>query len=181
MDWETKYHSIRVPRVSLDSARSYSVSFQSMSTRAAYNPTHGSTVSRTYPFTPMGDKKEPVILCLSDFRGLAAEAKAVATYKAFDALYIGGDYAYNGNTEANLKILLDTASSITTGTKPVIFTRGNREIRGNYSYLLASIAPTSTTGKSYYTVEQPDFFAIVLDSGEDKIDSHAEYGGTTDY
>lgn len=181
MDWETKYHSIRVPRVALDSARSYSVSFQSMSTRAAYNPTHGSTVSRTYPFTPMGDKKEPVILCLSDFRGLAAEAKAVATYKAFDALYIGGDYAYNGNTEANVKLLLDTASSITTGTKPVIFTRGNREIRGNYSYLLASIAPTSTTGKSYYTVEQPDFFAIVLDSGEDKVDSHTEYGGTTDY
>ncbi len=181
MDWETKYHSIRVPRVDLDSARSYSVSFQSMTTRAAYSPTHGSTVSRTYPFTPMADKKEPVILCLSDFRGLATEARAVATYKPFDALYIGGDYTYNGNAEANVRALLDNASAITSGTKPVIFTRGNREIRGNYAYLLDSIAPTSAEGKSYYTIEQPDFFAIVLDSGEDKLDSNSEYGGTTDY
>ncbi len=181
MDWETKYHSIRVPRVALDSARSYKTCFQSMSTRAAYSPTHGSTVSRTYPFTPMGDKKEPVLLCLSDFRNLATEAKAVAAYKTFDALYIGGDYASQGNTEANVKILLDTASALTTGTKPVIFTRGNREVRGNYSYLLDSMTPTGASGKSYYTIEQPDFFAIVLDSGEDKVDSHTEYGGTTDY
>ncbi len=181
MDWETKYHSIRIPRVALDSARSYKTCFQSMTTRAAYSPTHGSTVSRTYPFTPMADKPEPVILCLSDFRSLATEAKAVAKYKTFDALYIGGDYATQGNTEANLKTLLDTASAITTGTKPVIFTRGNREIRGNYSYLLDAAAPTSAAGKSYYTIEQAHFFAIVLDSGEDKLDSNSAYGNTIDY
>ncbi|MBP3411787.1 MAG: metallophosphoesterase, partial [Oscillospiraceae bacterium] len=181
MRYTSKYHSIRVPRVALDAARSYKTCYQSMVYREAYSPTHGSTASRTYPFTPMADKKEPVILCLSDFRGLAAEAKAAAGYKAFDALYIGGDYTYNGNTEANVKILLDTASALTSGTKPVFFTRGNREVRGNYARLLDQIAPTSKTGKSYYTVEQADFFAIVLDSGEDKLDSHAEYGGTVDY
>ncbi len=181
MRYTSKYHSVRVPRVALDTARSYKTCYQSMVSREAYSPTHGSTVSRTYPFTPMADKKEPVLLCLSDFRGLAAEAKAVAAYKTFDALYIGGDYTYNGNSEGNVKILLDTASALTTGTKPVIFTRGNREIRGNKAYLLDQIAPTSATGKSYYTVEQSDFFAIVLDSGEDKLDSNAEYGGTVDY
>ena len=129
----------------------------------------------------MADKKEPVFLCISDFRGLAAEAKAVGGYKNFDALYVGGDYAYHGNTEANVKILLDTASALTSGTKPVFFTRGNREIRGNYARLLDQMAPTSKTGKSYFTVEQADFFAIVLDTGEDKVDSHSAYGGTTDY
>ena len=181
MNWDSKYHSIRVPRVALDSARSYKTCFQSMSTRAAYSPAHGSTVSRTYPFTPIGDNPEPVILCLSDFRGLATEAKAVAAYKTFDALYVGGDYAYQGNTEANVKILLDTASAITTGSKPVIFTRGNREVRGNYSYLLEKASPTSASGKSYYTIEQTSFFAIVLDSGEDKLDSNSAYGNTIDY
>lgn len=181
MRYTSKYHSVRIPRVALDSARSYKINYQSMTYREAYSPTHGSTVSRTYPFTPMGDKKEPVILCLSDFRGLAAEAKAVAAYKTFDALYVGGDYAYNGNSEGNVKLLLDTASAIANGTKPVFFTRGNREIRGNYSYLLDQVTPTSKNGKSYYTVEQADFFAIVLDSGEDKYDSDAAYGSTVDY
>ncbi len=181
MNYTSKYHSIRVPRAALDTARSYSVSYQSMVYREAYSPTHGSTVSRTYPFTPMADKKEPVILCLSDFRSLNAEAKAVAAYKSFDALFIGGDYGNNGNSEGNVKLLLDTASAITQGTKPVIFTRGNREIRGSKSYLLKDITPTSPDGKSYFTIEQPDFFAIVLDSGEDKLDSNSAYGGTVDY
>ncbi len=181
MNWASKYHSIRVPRVALDTARSYKTCFQSLSDRAAYYPAPGSTVSRTYPFTPMGDKKEPVILCLTDFRNLNAEAKAVAQYKAFDALYIGGDYVTHGNTEANVKLLLDTASAITTGTKPVIYARGNREVRGAYSYLLDQISPTSSTGKSYYTIEQPDLFGIVLDTGEDKVDSDAAYGSTVAY
>ncbi len=181
MNYTSKYHSIRVPRVALDTARSYTVSYQSMVYREAYTPTHGSTVSRSYPFTPMADKKEPVILCLSDFRGLATEAKNVAAYKSFDALYIGGDYGYNGNSESNIKLLLDSASAMTQGTKPVIFTRGNREIRGAKSYLLEDLAPTSSEGKSYYTIEQSDFFAIVLDSGEDKLDSDSAYGGTVDY
>ena len=181
MRYTGKYHSVRVPRVALDSARSYKVCYRALDNRPAYYPAPGSTVRRTYPFTPMADKKEPVFLCISDFRGLAAEAKAVGAYKTFDALYVGGDYAYHGNTEANVKILLDTASALTSGTKPVFFTRGNREIRGNYARLLDQMSPTSKTGKSYFTVEQADFFAIVLDTGEDKVDSHSAYGATTDY
>ncbi len=181
MNYTSKYHSIRVPRVALDTARSYTVSYQSMVYREAYSPTHGSTVSRTYPFTPIADKNEPVILCLSDFRSLATEAKNVGAYKSFDALFIGGDYGNNGNSEGNVRLLLDTASALTQGTKPVIFTRGNREIRGSKSYLLPDVAPSSPDGRSYYTIEQPGFFGIVLDSGEDKLDNNSAYGGTVDY
>ncbi|MBR6825400.1 MAG: hypothetical protein IKM59_02520, partial [Oscillospiraceae bacterium] len=75
MRYTSKYHSVRVPRVALDSARSYKICYRSLDNRPAYYPAPGSTVSRTYPFTPMADKKEPVFLCLSDFRGLAAEAR----------------------------------------------------------------------------------------------------------
>lgn len=181
LNYRSKYHKVHVPREALDSVRGYTVNFQSMTDRAAYNPTHGSTVSRTYPFTPMADKKEPVILSISDFRGFLNEAKATAAYKNFDALYIGGDFSYYGNTEAQVKVLLDTASALTSGTKPVIYARGNLEIRGNQSHLLQKMAPSTSTGKSYYTIEQPDFFAIVLDTGEDKVDTHAEYGSTVDY
>ena len=181
MNWASKYHKVTVPRIPLDTARSYKLCFQSMSTRAAYYPEHGSTVSRTYPFTPIGDKASPVLLCLSDFRGLTAEAQAVSQTKSFDLLFIGGDYAYNGNTEANIRTLLSTCSTITSGTKPVIYSRGNREVRGNYAYLLDQAAPTSAEGKSYYTFEQNNLFGIVLDTGEDKADSNSAYGGTIAY
>ena len=181
MDWASKYHQIYVPRVALDTARSYTVCFQSMTSRPSYKPKPGETVSRTYPFTPMGDKAEPVILCLSDMRNLNAEAQTVATYQSFDVLYIGGDYASNGNSEENIKLMLSDCSAITSGTKPIVYTRGNREVRGAYAYLLEEVAPSTKSGKSYYTIEQNNLFAIVLDTGEDKVDSHTDYGGTVAY
>ena len=181
MDWASKYHQIYVPRVVLDTARSYKLCFQSMETRKAYKPTHGDTVSRTYPFTPMGDKAEPVILCLSDTRKLNTQAQTVATYQSFDALYVGGDYVMNGDTEEDITVMLSDCGAITSGTKPIIYTRGNRELRGAYAYLLEEVAPSTKSGKSYYTIEQNNLFAIVLDTGEDKVDSHADYGGTVAY
>lgn len=181
MNYKSKYHRVRVPRVALDSYRGYTVNFQAMSDRAAYNPVHGDTVSRVYPFSPLADKNEPVFLTVSAFSKYLAQAKASASYKNFDALCIAGDFVTYGNTEAQVRVLLDTASELTQGTKPVFYTRGNLEIRGNEAFLLEKMAPTGSNGKSYYTIEQADFFAIVLDSGEDKVDSSASYGGTVNY
>ena len=42
------------------------------------------------------------------------------------------------------------------------------------------IFPTST-GQFYYTFRQGPAAFVVLDAGEDKPDSHHEYGGTADY
>jgi len=177
MNWASKYHKISVPRVTLDVAKSYKICFQSMETRAAYSPVHGDTVSLTYPFKPIANKADPTFLCLSDCRSLTTEAQNVASYQDFDAFYIGGDYATNGDSEDKVTSLLDICATATSGTKPVIFTRGNREVRGEFSYLLEQITPS----KSYYEVKLHDIYAIVLDSGEDKVDSHSAYGGTISY
>ena len=176
-DWNTLYHKVVVPRLAVDAAKSYKICFQSVSTRAAYYPEHGSTVSLTYPFKPVANKENPTILGLSDCYDLTDEAQNVTKYQDFDILFVGGDYTKKGDSEANVTTLLDITSAAVSGTKPVIYTRGNREIRGSHSYLLEEIAPS----ESHYVVKLPDTYAIVLDSGEDKVDSDAVHGGTVCY
>jgi predicted phosphodiesterase len=57
---------------------------------------------------------------------------------------------------------------------PRVFARGNHETRGaNARNLSDWMLPAG--GKWYYTFESGNAFFIVLDSGEDKPDSHVEY------
>ena len=63
---------------------------------------------------------------------------------------------------------------------PLFYARGNHEGRGADFDKLYDMFPTST-GEFYYTFRQGPAAFIVLDAGEDKPDSHHEYGGTADY
>jgi predicted MPP superfamily phosphohydrolase len=57
---------------------------------------------------------------------------------------------------------------------PRVFARGNHEARGAKARDLADwLLPPG--GKFYYTFESGNAFFVVLDSGEDKPDSHVEY------
>lgn len=63
---------------------------------------------------------------------------------------------------------------------PRVFVRGNHETRGESARSLAEwMLPPG--GSYYYTFEAGDAFFIVLDSGEDKPDDHAEYSGLVDF
>ena len=63
---------------------------------------------------------------------------------------------------------------------PLFYARGNHEGRGGDFDKLYDFFPTST-GQFYYTFRQGPAAFVVLDAGEDKPDSHHEYGGTADY
>ena len=60
----------------------------------------------------------------------------------------------------------------------MLFARGNHETRGDYAGELNSALGLD---KFYYTADIGPYSFLVLDSGEDKDDSHPEYGDTTDY
>lgn len=61
---------------------------------------------------------------------------------------------------------------------PIIYTRGNHEIRGTEAIKLADYLGMDSF---YFTTSIGDYDIIVLDSCEDKADSHPEYGGMVDY
>jgi predicted phosphodiesterase len=61
-------------------------------------------------------------------------------------------------------------------TAPFIYVRGNHDVRGRYARGLADYFPTMN-GKAYYSFDHGSVHFIVLDSGEDKVDSHEYYNG----
>ena len=176
MDWESRIHKITVPQSVLNRAKSYKICFQSMTERKAYTPVHGSTVSRTYPFTPAPDV--PTFLFMSDQLNDNTNAMKVATYKDWDVFVCGGKYMKAANTENNRYYLLTLCGETTQGTKPTIFARGNREVRGFGAHDVVDSMGTSSTGESYYYFTTETVFGIVLDTGEFGADSLAAYGGT---
>ena len=61
---------------------------------------------------------------------------------------------------------------------PVIYVRGNHETRGRSA---ADLADYLGYDHFYYTTSLGEYVFVVLDSCEDKEDSHPEYGGMVDY
>ena len=59
---------------------------------------------------------------------------------------------------------------------PFVYVRGNHDVRGRYARRLADYFPT-LDGKAYYSFDHGGIHVIVLDSGEDKVDSHEYYNG----
>ncbi len=74
--------------------------------------------------------------------------------------------------------IVELAGNVSKGEKPVLYTRGNHETRGNYAGKLLDALGLS---EFYYQTQIGNISFVILDSGEDKDDSHPEYGQLTDY
>ena len=97
----------------------------------------------------------------------------------YDAVILMGDATPGVDYEEEVvKNIVEFAGKLSEGSMPVLYTRGNHETRGEYANKLADALGLD---KFYYTADMGNYSFIVLDSGEDKDDSHAEYGGMTDY
>lgn len=99
----------------------------------------------------------------------------------FDFLFLNGDILSSIDSEEIIvDHMLKPISDHTTGFKPFYFTRGNHETRGKASRVLSDYLALPD-GRYYYTFTYGPVFAVVLDTGEDKLDDHEEYGGLADF
>ena len=74
--------------------------------------------------------------------------------------------------------IVQFGGKVSQGTKPVLYVRGNHETRGSFADELPQVLGLD---QLYYTADIGEYSFVILDSGEDKDDSHPEYGGMTDY
>jgi len=99
----------------------------------------------------------------------------------YDFLFLNGDILSSIDSEEIIvDHMLKPISDYTTGFKPFYFTRGNHETRGQVSRELSDYLALPD-GRYYYTFTYGPIFAVVLDTGEDKLDDHEEYGGLADF
>ena len=170
-------HKISVPMSELDKAGEYTVYERAMIERTPYFSKVSEACSYTYNFYPVKDGNARAYH-IADTHCLTDEpVRAAKAYGDIDFLILNGDVQEDSGKLEYFDTIFEIAASITKGEKPVVFSRGNHDLRGMFAEELADYTPTEN-GNTYYTFKLGSVWGIVLDCGEDKDDTHAEYHDT---
>jgi len=173
-----KSHLITVPMNVLDSAGEYTVFEQEVTDRRSNFPKTNDVTEQTFSFKPVPRNKNIRAYHISDAHSrIEAPVNAAECFGKIDFLILNGDIPDNSCTKENIENVFLLAGEISKGEIPVVFSRGNHDMRGTYAEYFCDIMP-SNNGKSYYTVKLGGIWMLILDCGEDKLDSHAEYNNT---
>ena len=173
-----KIHRITVPMEVLDKAGEYTVFCEEMIERKSNFPKTNPATSKSFKFNPVPCKKAVKVYHISDAHSRIEEPKSAAeNFGNFDFLILNGDIPDNSCKAENIENVLVLSGEISKGEIPVVFSRGNHDMRGTYAEYFCDMMPSSN-GKSYYTVKLGGIWMLILDGGEDKLDIHAEYNNT---
>ncbi len=171
---------IRVPQHALDAARGYEVIFRRTEERKSYWSTFFPPVSQTFSFQPLEKNDDIRIYYLSDVHDCFDMAKRAATYfgEETDLFVFNGDMS-EPRAEQNYLRVLRFMGEVTGGRIPAICARGNHDTRGRLAERFTDYFPANGK-KTYYTFEVGPICGIVLDFGEDKLDTCKEYDSSKD-
>ncbi len=98
-----------------------------------------------------------------------------------DLSIFNGDCFNDPRSEEHVYPLLDAyGQGVRAAERPVIYLRGNHEIRGSYSRQWPSVG-SNPGGKQYFAMRRGPIQFIFMDCGEDKPDSHQAYSGLNDF
>ena len=180
LNGDRKIHSISVPYEHLRN-NTYKVSSTRVIEEYSYGSRRGATVtSAEYEFK-FNNSDNQIWLVISDWHTWLNKAyKAIDNFGTdYDGVILLGDASPSLDFEEQaVTNTVEFGGKVSKGTKPVLYVRGNHETRGDY----ANNLPTSLgLEQFYYTADIGPYSFVVLDSGEDKEDSHIEYGGMNDY
>ena len=171
-------HKMDVPMTELDREGKYTVFWREVFNRKPYHSQLGEINSFTVDFYPV--KNDNIhIYNIADAHNTVEGPIAAGSFfgKDLDLLVLNGDIPEHSGSIENFTVIHKIAGSVTHGERPVIFARGNHDLRGIYAENIADHTPTDC-GRSYFTVRIGSIWAVVLDCGEDKPDDHPEYGYT---
>ena len=174
-----KVHKVTVPQSVLDEAKGYTVCAQQMIYRGPFGGYKGETISQSYEFRPVDVSDGIQHVALSDVHEAVEAATAAATTRDnTDFVVLVGDLISMVETEKDCQLANELAHGITGGQIPVIYARGNHEIKGEYGELLYKYVGSKNQEFYYWVTLGEDIFAVVLDIGEDHEDDWWEYYGT---
>ena len=171
-------HKITVPQEKLDAAKSYSIHAEKMIYRGPFGGFKGEEISKEYNFRPVNSADGLVYYTMTDVHHAQEGAvKAALSVENLDFLVILGDSVGMTEYEDNAQFSNLLAHEVTKGEIPVVYCRGNHEIKGDYAEELYKYVG-SKNESFYYWFTLSDVFGINLDLGEDHDEGWWEYYGT---
>ncbi|MBR3973850.1 MAG: metallophosphoesterase [Oscillospiraceae bacterium] len=175
-----RVHKVEVSQTVLDAAGGYKVCAKQMIYRGPFGGYTGETISQEYAFRPVDSSDGLRHVAISDVHEAVDAAICAATEQEdTDFIVLLGDLVSMVETEKDAQLANELAHGITGGEIPVIYARGNHEIKGEYSEVLYKYVGSKNQSYAYtVTLGDDDVFAVVLDMGEDHEDDWWEYYGT---
>lgn len=177
---ERRVLKIRVPQSALNAAKAYEVIFRETEERKRYWSVFFPPVSQKFAFKPLEKRDDIRLYYLSDVHNCFDQAKAAASYfgKDTDLFLFNGDMT-EPMAEQNYRRVLRFMGEVTGGEIPAVMARGNHDTRGRLAECYTEYFPANGK-KTYYTFEVGPICGIVLDFGEDKLDTSLEYDSSKD-
>ncbi|MCM1194363.1 MAG: metallophosphoesterase [Corallococcus sp.] len=177
-------HKITVPQKELDEAKHYKICAQTMIYRGPFGGYKGAKVlSKEYDFRPVNLDDGLVYYTMTDVHGARKGAvNAASSVKDMDFLIILGDSYSMIDSEYDAQFTNLLANDVTKGEFPVIYARGNHEIKGEYAEDLYKYVG-SKNGNYYYDFELAGgkVYGITLDLGEDHTEGANDDDGWWEY
>ncbi len=174
-------HRMTVPQKLLDEAREYSICYRIVKERKPYFTETEEVVSEVFAFNPVGESGAKAYLIADAHNEVTATVNAVKQFERrngeIDFLILAGDIPDHSGCVENFDTIYEIIGQVTNGTKPVVYAKGNHDLRGICAEKMEEYAP-NLNGRSYFSFRIGNIWGVSLDCGEDKDDSHAEYGHT---
>ena len=177
----TKIHKVIVPMEELNKEKEYSIHIQKLIYRGPFGGIKDKEISSSYSFRPVDSSDGFTYYSLSDIHmETNGSVKAASYNNEKEFLVINGDVISMVDSFSDANYVNKVAFEITKGEIPVVYARGNHELKGKYAEEFASFVG-SKNGNFYYNFYLDKIYGIVLDIGEDHDDDYWEYYGTACY
>lgn len=152
-----------------------------------YGPTVATDVYRKAPLkfrTLDREQKEVSFAMINDIHGDAGRMESLLKLCDMDktdmVLFVGDMVSQFNNEGQIFDGFMDKAVEMFASEKPMFYTRGNHETRGEIAYDFQDYFSPSQD-HIYYMFRQGPVCFVALDCGEDKPDSDIEYSGANVY
>ena len=181
MKSQDKVHKIVVPQEKLDAAGGYSIHAEKMIYRGPFGGFKGKEIEKNYRFYPVNAGDGLSYYVMTDVHHARTGAvNAALSVENLDFLVLLGDSVGMVEYEDDVQFSNVLAHDVTKGEIPVVYVRGNHEIKGAYAEHLHKYVG-SKNGSFYYWFTLSDVFGIALDLGEDHDEGWWEYYGTDQF
>ena len=170
-------HRVAVPMEVLDNAKEYTVCIRPITQRLPYYTQTEEIQEFSFSFRPVPQENIRAYHISDAHNQIEAPVKAAKTFGAIDLLILNGDVIDHSGDPEKFANIYEICAQLTAGSIPVIFSRGNHDMRGNFAEKFADYTP-SQHRNTYYTFRLGSIWGILLDCGEDKDDTSIEYGFT---